>query len=597
LSGDRGASLDLAVVGNCAWAGLIDRSARLVWACLPRFDSDPVFPALLDERPDHDGTFTVELVDFDSSEQHYDAHTAILVTVLRDRSGGALEIRDFAPRFQREGRIFRPTMLIRRVRPLRGEPRVRVVLRPRYGWGTQRPDTTRGSNHVRYVMPELTLRLTSNAPISYITGATPFRVERPFDLILGPDESLSGPIGSIARDFDERTREHWVDWSRTLSIPFEWQEEVIRAAIALKLCHYEETGAVVAALTTAIPEAPGSGRNWDYRYCWPRDAHFVIQALNRLGATRTMEGFLSYIGNLVVSADGHLQPVYGIGLEAQLEERIEPALAGYRGMGPVRVGNQAYAQRQNDVYGSVVMAATHSFFDHRLLHPGGRRLFELLEGFGERARELWDQPDAGPWELRTRAHVHTFSSVMCWAACDRLARIAARLGDRGRARYWRIEADALRAGILDRAWSEADGSFVASFDGKGVDASLLLLHEFGFVTADDPRFAGTVAVIERELRRGPYLLRYAAPDDFGAPSTAFSICTFWYVGALAALGRHEEARELFENMLRRRNHAGLLSEDLEPVTGELWGNFPQTYSMVGLINAAMRLSKRWEDAY
>jgi GH15 family glucan-1,4-alpha-glucosidase len=590
-------SLDLAVVGNCAWAGLIDRNARLVWACLPRFDSDPVFPALLDERPEHDGTFTIDLVDFDSSEQHYDAHTAILVTVLRDRSGGALEIRDFAPRFQREGRIFRPTMLIRRIRPLRGEPRVRVRLRPRSAWGAQRPDTTRGSNHLRYLMPDLTLRLTTNAPISYVIQSTPFRVERPFDLILGPDESLSGPIGSLARDFEERTREYWVDWSRTLSIPFEWQEEVIRAAIALKLCHYEETGAVVAALTTSIPEAPGSERNWDYRYCWPRDAHFVIQALNRLGATRTMEGFLSYIGNLVVGADGYLQPVYGIGLESQLEERIEPTLAGYRGMGPVRVGNQAYAQRQNDVYGSVVLAATHSFFDHRLLHPGGRRLFELLEGFGERARELWDQPDAGPWELRTRAHVHTFSAVMCWAACDRLARIAARLGDRGRARYWRVEADSLRAGILERAWSEAEGSFTASFDGKGVDASLLLLLEFGFVGADDPRFAGTVAAIERELRRGPYLLRYAAPDDFGMPSSAFSICTFWYVGALAALGRAEEARELFENMLRRRNHAGLLSEDLDPASGELWGNFPQTYSMVGLINAAMRLSKRWEDAF
>jgi GH15 family glucan-1,4-alpha-glucosidase len=461
----------------------------------------------------------------------------------------------------------------------------------------QRPDTTRGSNHLRFVMPDLTLRLTSDAPITYLAGATPFRVERPFDLILGPDESLGGPIGSIARDFDERTREHWVDWSRTLSIPFEWQEEVIRAAIALKLCHFEETGAIVAALTTSIPEAPGSGRNWDYRYCWPRDAHFVIQALNRLGATRTMEGFLSYIGNLVVGADGQLQPVYGIGLESALAERVEEGLAGYRGQGPVRVGNQAFGQRQNDVYGSVVLAATHSFFDQRLLHPGGRRLFELLEGFGEQARVLWDQPDAGPWELRTRAHVHTFSAVMCWSACDRLGRIAARLGDQGRANYWRVEADALRAGILERAWSEARGSFVSYFDGKEIDASLLLLHELGFVAAEDPRFAATVAAVESELRRGSYLLRYAAPDDFGMPRTGFGVCTFWYVDALVALGRHDEARELFENMLQRRNHAGLLSEDLDLETGELWGNFPQTYSLVGLINAAMRLSKPWEEAF
>jgi GH15 family glucan-1,4-alpha-glucosidase len=592
-----GASLDLAVVGNCAWAGLIDREARLVWACLPRFDSDAIFPALLDERPDHDGAFAIELLDLEACEQRYDGHTAILVSTLRDRRGGVLELRDFAPRFVNHGRFYRPTMLIRRVRPLRGEPRVRVVVRPRYGWGAQRPSVTRGSNHLRFVMPELTLRLTSDAPISYLMGGVPFVVERPFDLILGPDESLTGPIAATARDFDERTREYWTDWSRTLSIPFEWQEEVIRAAIALKLCHFEETGAIVAALTTSIPEAPQSGRNWDYRYCWLRDAHFVIHILNRLGATRTMEGFLSYIDNLVAGADGRLQPVYGIGLESVLSERIEEGLSGYRGMAPVRVGNQAFAQVQNDVYGSVVLAATHSFFDRRLLHRGGRQLFELLEGFGERARSLWDRPDAGPWELRTRSHVHTFSAVMCWAACDRLARIAARLGDPQRAQRWRAEADRLSRGIVAGAWSEARQSFVSQFGGEEVDASLLLLHEIGFLTADDPRFAATVACVEKDLRRGPYLFRYAAPDDFGTPRVSFDVCTFWYIVALAALGRSEEARELLENMLKRRNHAGLLSEDLDPETGEPWGNFPQTYSSVGLINAAMRLSKRWEEAF
>jgi GH15 family glucan-1,4-alpha-glucosidase len=590
-------SLDLAVVGNCAWAGLVDRKARLVWACLPRFDSDPVFPGLLDDRPGHDGTFTIELLDLDGVEQHYDGHTAILVTVLRDRKGGALEVRDFAPRFPSRGRMFRPTMLIRRVRPLAGEPRARIVIRPRCTWGAARPETTRGSNHVRFVMPELTLRLTTTAPVTYVTDARAFRVERPFDLILGPDETLNGPVASVAREFDERTHEYWVEWSRWLSIPFEWQEEVIRAAITLQLCHFEETGAIVAALTTSVPEAPESGRNWDYRYCWPRDAHLVIQALNRLGVTQTMESFLSYIGNLVVGADGHLQPVYGIGLESVLTERVEEGLAGYLGMGPVRVGNQAFEQVQNDVYGSVVLAATHSFFDRRLLHPGGRRLFELLEGFGERARTLWDQPDAGPWELRTRAEVHTFSAVMCWAACDRLSRIAARLGDRGRANYWRVEAGHLRKSILERAWSESRRSFVAAFGSKEVDASLLLLHELGLVGPRDPRFLGTLAAVESDLRRGSHLLRYVAPDDFGSPRTSFTVCTFWYVSALAAVGRTEEARELFESLLARRNHAGLLSEDLDVESGQLWGNFPQTYSMVGLINAAMRLSKRWEDAF
>jgi len=372
---------------------------------------------------------------------------------------------------------------------------------------------------------------------------------------------------------------------------------VIRAAITLQLCQFEETGAIVAALTSSIPEAPDSERNWDYRYCWLRDAHLVIQALNRLGATRTMGGFLSYIGNLVVGADGHLQPVYGIGLESALGERIEEGLAGYRGMGPVRAGNQAFEQRQNDVYGSVVLAATHSFFDQRLLQPGGRRLFELLEGFGERARVLWDQPDAGPWELRTRSHVHTFSAVMCWAACDRLARIAARLGDRGRANYWRVEADALRGGVLERAWSEAGGCFVASFDGKELDASLLLLHELGFVAADDPRFAGTVAAVERELRRGPYLLRYVLPDDFGAPARGLQRLH------VLVRQRARRARAAPGGARAVREHAappepgGPVVRGPRPQHGGAVGNFPQTYSLVGLINAAMRLSKRWEDEF
>jgi GH15 family glucan-1,4-alpha-glucosidase len=592
-------SLDLALVGNCSWAGLIDRNARLVWACLPRFDSEPVFPALLDDGLDHDGTFTVELVDGDgaSSEQHYDGHTAILVTTLRDARGNSVEIRDFAPRFRNHGRIFRPTLFVRRIRPVHGEPRVRIVIRPRGAYGAQRPSQTRGSSHVRYVLPDLTLRLTTDAPVSYVTSATPFALDRPLDFVLGLDESLTAPLGATARDFDERTREHWSEWSRTLSIPFEWQAAVIRAAITLKLCHFEETGALVAALTTSIPEAPRSGRNWDYRYCWLRDAYFVIHALNRLGATATMEGYLSYLQNLALQARGKLQPVYGVGLEDVLTEREEGALRGYRGMGPVRVGNEAFRQVQHDVYGSLVLAATHLFFDERLVHGGGRRLFELLERFGDRALELWDLPDAGIWEFRTRADVHTFSSVMCWAACDRLARIAARLGLAEREGHWRERAIRMRNGVLERAWSDRRKSFVATFGGEDVDAALLLLPELGFIAPSDPRFVQTVAAIEHDLRRGPHLLRYAAPDDFGAPSVSFNVCTFWYINALAALGRHGEARELFEHMLALRNHAGLLSEDLDPATGELWGNFPQTYSMVGLINAATKLSQDWEGAF
>jgi GH15 family glucan-1,4-alpha-glucosidase len=594
------ANLDLAVIGNCTWAGLVDERARMVWACLPRFDSDPVFSALLSGDIEEDGTFAVDLIDFESSERSYDGNTAILKTVLRDTHGGAIEVCDFAPRFAQYARTYRPTMMMRRVTPIEGEPRIRIVLKPRSDYGKAPAQKSRGSNHIRYITSGITLRLTTDAPISYVDDATPFVLGKPIHLILGPDESFRDPIESAVREYEELTRRHWIEWVRGLSIPFEWQREVIRAAITLQLCYFEDTGAIAAALTTSIPEHHGSERNWDYRFCWLRDAYFVIHALNRLGATGTMEGYLGYLANLVAGAgpEGALQPVYGIGLESALIERFEPNLAGYRGMGPVRVGNQAYEHIQNDVYGSAILAATQSFFDERLLQPGGERLFGLLEVLGEQAVRVWDQPDAGLWELRTRANVHTFSAVMCWAACDRLARIADELDLSARATYWQDNANRMRETIEERAGrSSPDGEFFsATFEDGDTDASLLLLEQLSFVEADDARYQGTVAAVERDLRRGPYLYRYSVPDDFGVPETSFNICTFWYIDALAACGRTKEARELFENMLARRNSAGLLSEDLDPKNGELWGNFPQTYSMVGLINSAMRLSRSWEEA-
>ncbi|MCB1990168.1 MAG: glycoside hydrolase family 15 protein, partial [Geminicoccaceae bacterium] len=264
-------------------------------------------------------------------------------------------------------------------------------------------------------------------------------------------------------------------------------------------------------------------------------------------------------------------------------------------MGPVRVGNQAYEHDQHDGYGSVILAATQAFFDRRLRRPAGRATFERLELLGDKAWALHDVPDAGLWEFRTKARVHTHSSVMCWAACDRLARIAARLELVEREIHWRGRADHIRAVIEERAWNPGLGSYTASFDDDDIDASLLLIHEVGFLQGDDPRFAGTVKAVEERLKVGPYVYRYRSQDDFGEPENAFLICSFWYVDALIALGRRDEARALFERLVACRNRLGLLSEHINRTTGELWGNFPQTYSHVGLINCAMRLSRPWED--
>jgi GH15 family glucan-1,4-alpha-glucosidase len=323
-----------------------------------------------------------------------------------------------------------------------------------------------------------------------------------------------------------------------------------------------------------------------------------VHALNALGATKTMEGYLNYIMNIAAaSQNGHLQPVFGVTQSQRLDETTVSSLAGYRGMGPVRVGNDAYKQVQNDGYGSVILACAQIFFDCRLTRTGDAALFRRLEVLGERAAESWSKPDAGLWELRSRMQVHTYSSVMCWAACDRLAKIATRLDLSDRAQYWSKMADQIHGEILANAWDAESNSFTSTFGGKSVDAVLLLLPGVGFIPGDDPRFAGTVARIEKELRHGPYIARYADEDDFGKPQVAFNACTFWYIDALTYLGRTSEARELFENMLAVRNPLGLLSEDIDPASGELWGNFPQTYSMVGLIRSASRLSKSWEDAF
>ncbi|MEQ9813079.1 MAG: glycoside hydrolase family 15 protein [Azospirillaceae bacterium] len=598
-------SLDLAVIGNSAIAALVDRQARIVWCCFPRIDGDPIFNALLNDPDDRaesiseQGLFAIEIADFARSEQSYDRNTAVLRTRLEDTHGQALEIIDFCPRFRQFGRYHRPTSIFRIVRPVAGYPRIRVTCRPTFDYGNVQPTITRGSNHIRFVDDTVQLRLTTTAPVAYVVNRQWFVLEKAHHLILGADESLTSSVEETSRKFLGETTAYWQEFSRMLALPFEWQDAVIRAAITLKMCAYEETGAIVAALTTSIPEAPHTERNWDYRFCWLRDSFFVVHALNRLGATKTMEDYLSYITNIVAaSKEGYLDPLFPITLDpSNLVEGTCTALRGYRGMGPVRIGNAAHSQVQNDGYGSLILAVAQTFFDRRLERPGDINLFHRLELLGEQAKARWNTPDAGLWELRTRARVHTFSALMCWAACDRLALIASQLDLPDRAGYWRNTADEIRDEIHMRAYNKEIGSFVESFGGEHLDASLLLMPELRFIDAKDPKFIGTIEAAERYLRKGDYLYRYHAADDFGEPETAFNICTFWYISALAQAGRETEARELFEHMLSRRNPVGLLSEDMDVKTGELWGNFPQTYSLVGMINAAMKLSKPWEEAF
>lgn len=586
--------LDLAVIGNGHTAALLEPSSRLVWWCFPRLDGDPVFSRLLagNEEKGFCDVILDDMVDYTSD---YERNTAIVSTTLTNSQNASVRVTDFAPRFQNFGRIHRPPQLIRIVEPVAGLPRVTIRVRPTTGYGKPVVDRSLGSNHITYRGNGTAVRLTTDGPLSYIDSESAFVLTKPVHMVFGPDEPWPEDVGKTCREFTARTRDYWMEWVRRLSIAYDWQDAIIRAAIALKLSSFEETGAIVAALTTSIPEAPGSGRTWDYRYCWIRDAYFVVKALNRLGATKTMEDFISFI--LGIASDDPVRPVYSVVPSDPMDEVIAANLDGYRNDGPVRVGNAAAFQSQHDTFGSIILAAMPMFFDRRLPRPGNQGLFQLLETLGEKAAQLAFTPDAGIWEYRGRTHVHTYSAAMCWAGCSRLASIASHLGLHDRALYWTETADRIQHTLLDGAWSEQRGSFTAGFGLQDLDASVLLLPETGVIEPNDPRFVQTVTAIERELLRGSHVMRYANEDDFGMPEAAFLTCRFWLIDAWWWLGRREEARDLFIDALGYRNRYGLLAEDIHPQTGQLWGNFPQTYSMAGLILTAMRLSRTWEDRY
>jgi GH15 family glucan-1,4-alpha-glucosidase len=589
-------ALDLAVIGNCRTAALIDTTGRISWWCFPHFDSDPVFSRLL-AGSEEKGFCDVSMEGAVAYDAAYERNTAIVTTTIEDRQGNALRITDFVPRFRRFERVFNPPQIFRRIEPIAGLPRVRIRVRPTFNYGGAYSSRAIGSNHIRFFGGSDALRLTTDGALSYIALERPFSLIKPLTMILGPDEPFEASIPTAAREFLDRTRDYWLDWVRSLAVPLEFQAAIIRAAITLKLCSFEETGAIIAAHTTSIPEAPGTQRTWDYRYCWLRDAFFVIKALNRLGATRTMEEYIHYITNIAVDAERPLRPVYGILPTEPLEERNAPDLAGFQGVGPVRVGNQATEQLQHDAYGSVILGASQMFIDERLPRMGDADLFRRLEPLGSQALRFALEPDAGPWEYRGRQRIHTHSATMCWVACDRLARIAPRVGLADRAAHWRSRADKLAKEILQRSWSERLGAIAGALDTDELDASVLLLAELGMLPASDPRFTNTCRVIGRDLNRNGFIMRYNAEDDFGLPETAFLVCQFWYIDALVGLGRREEARELFADVLARRNRFGLLSEDIHPATGELWGNLPQTYSMAGIINSGRILSRSWQEAW
>jgi len=589
--------LDYALIGNCQISAILDKQARVVWSCMPRFDSPAIFAALLDEEKAGVWSCLPDTVEYET-KQRYLRNTNVLQTEFYLKNGDRYDIFDFCPRFSQDEGYHKPPQIVRMIRPIKGNPRVRMRLWPRFDYGRVAPAAGVGASGLVFSGDGERVYLATDIPLSYVLEEQVFELSGPKYCVLSHGEPFRAPLKFTCEEYYDRTISYWRRWVKHCNIPFEYQDAVIRSALALKLHVFEDTGAIIAATTTSIPESPHGGRTWDYRYCWLRDAYFVINVLNQLGQFEEMERFIQYLHNIAVTEPGaELQPVYGIGGERDLHERQISWLKGFKGIGPVRIGNAAYTHSQFDVYGEMTLAVTPIFFDTRLDRTDLQRAFENVVKLVDRAIVCFDKPDSGIWEFRGGPRHYLFSKLMCWASVDRGLKIAARMGRAESYRSWQAAAERMRAQIEKEGWNESEGIYVQEWGGAHPDASNLLMGTVGFHPPEEPRLRKTVETYEKHLLTDGYVFRYRNDDDFGTPCHAFTICTFWMVDALAYLGRMEEARALFERTLSSANHVGLLSEDVDPKTGELWGNFPQTYSHVGVINSAFRLSKSWKEAF
>lgn len=582
---------DLGLIGNCQFSALIERTGAVVWCCLPRFDSEPVFSTLLDAKDG--GQFLVGPAEGEAGTQRYLDNTNVLETTF-ETAGGSIRVLDFAPRFIQHDRTFRPTQFIRIVEPVDGTPRIRVKCDPRLGWSKHVPPQLHGSNHVRFEGFPAPLRLTTDIPISYLLGQ-PFALTERRHLILTWGAPVEEPLAALCDRFLHETVRYWQRWVKECDVPPLFQQEVIRSALALKLHCFEDTGAIVAAMTTSIPESPGSGRTWDYRYCWLRDAYYALSAFHLLGHFEEREQFVRYLINVAsASAELDLSPLYRVDANVDLEERVLGNWPGFNGEGPVRIGNAAAKQRQNDVFGEMVLALCPVFLDDRFSAERSRETLALLDRLARKAVAVAGTPDAGIWEFRSGSEPRTFSSLMCWAAADRMANVAARHCAE-REEPLRAAANRIREEIVASAWNGAVGSFVSAYGGHDLDGSLLQIAGLRMLPAEDQRLRRTIDAVWQDLARGGWLMRYRTDDGFGSPTVAFILCTFWLVEALATVGRTAEARALLERARSALSPLGLLSEDYEVEGLRMWGNFPQAYSHVGLIHAAFAASPRWSE--
>lgn len=574
------------IIGNCAFLAHIHSNTNVAWLCWPRFDSSFVFGGLLDKEKG--GSFSILPEGSFTSHQYYIENTNVLCTEITTE-GNSYRVTDFAPRFNQYDRNFKPLMLVRKLEPLDSSPRIRVTCNPVFDYGSKKYKSHRGSNHIEYDGADENIRLTTNIPINYLIDEKYFVLNEVKYMVLTYGQHLEAPLESTAEIFLRQTIGYWKSWVKKSTITRFYQDYIIRSALVLKIHQYEDTGAIIAASTTSLPEYPGSTRNWDYRYCWLRDSYYVLTALNHIGHFEELENYFTYITDITFDHDQRYQPLYGITGEKKLVER-EIDLEGYMGNKPVRVGNQAYEHIQNDIYGQVLISLLPLYSDHRYVYSERKDSARWIDYLLKRIEATVDEKDAGIWEFRNTQLIHCYTNLFQWAGCSAAAKMAGIIGNES-LREKALQLKKRAASHIESCYDAERKVYNHAVNSPHLDASTLQLIVMNYLDPNSEKAREHLKGLEAELKTESGLFyRYLHADDFGKPKTTFLICAFWYVEALASVGRVEEAVREFENLIKHSNHLLLFSEDVDKETGSQWGNFPQTYSHVGLMNAAYRIA-------
>ena len=583
-------NLNYGIIGNCKSAALINEDSSIDWLCLPQFDSASVFAKILDKEIG--GHFKIKKLDYTIS-QSYMENTSILRTLFQNETT-SFEILDFMPRYKNEtNTYYTPPEVIRLIKPIKGSPTIAVDYQPKLEYAAAETKTYIKDDFIVSVYDHDnydSLYLYSNLNLQDILLGNEMKLTETAFFSISYNEKMTSPkLKQCLLDF-ERTKVYWLDWCDKTPVYQNYNEVIYRSAMTLKLLSFDKTGAILAAATTSLPESIGEVRNWDYRFSWIRDSSMVIRVISKLGHRKIVKNFIDYIIDLATEKDEKFQIMYGINKEKILTEKILDHLSGYENSKPVRVGNAAYKQKQNDIYGILIDAIHVELCEFPLVYEKKEELWSIVKNIVWIVKNNWSLPDKGIWEFRDEDKHFTFSKVLCWVAIDRAIKIADLLGKSKP--QWEEIRSAIKQDIHDNAWNPKVDSYTQYYGSDALDASVLLMEQYGFIEAHDERFVKTVQAVERELSFEGLLFRYKNKDDFGAPSSSFTICTFWFINSLYKIGEVEKSKKLFDQVLSYGNHLGLFSEDIDFKTKRLLGNFPQAYSHLALIDVALNFNEK-----